>query len=159
VGIPPATDFVWDYGDGVTETLGFVDPVSHVYAGMGTYTVVLSACNVAGCDDFTADVEVVGTAPVVSFTSNSPVALGNPVVFSNTSDPGAPEATDFVWDFGDGVTETLGFGDPVSHMYAAAGTYTVTLTACNAIGCDTASADVVVFIEQWHIFMPVVNRH
>ncbi len=138
-GFPVLTDYVWDFGDGITSTL--VSP-THLYTDFGTFTVVLSACNDAGCSEFSADVEVTVVAPVVSFTSNSPVVLGTAMLFTNTSDVGVPPATDFVWDFGDGVTETLGFADPVSHVYAALGTYTVTLEACNVVGCDDFTADV-----------------
>jgi subtilisin family serine protease len=83
------------------------------------------------------------TMPEASFTTNSPVKVGNPMVFINTSDPGNPPATEAEWDFGDGHTH-LGTMDPVSHMYETYGTYTVTVTVCNAMGCDTATEDVVV---------------
>ena len=41
----------------------------------------------------------------------------------------------YLWSFGDGGTDTA--ANP-SHQYTAAGTYTVTLVATNAIGSDTA---------------------
>ncbi len=52
---------------------------------------------------------------------------GLTVIFSNTS----TNATSFVWDFGDSTTSTL--RDPVK-TYGAPGTFTVTLTARNALG-------------------------
>jgi PKD repeat protein len=59
-----------------------------------------------------------GTAPLtVAFTDNS---------------TGAP--TSWTWTFGDGGTSTA--RNP-SHVYTAAGTYSVTLTATNALGSDT----------------------
>jgi PKD repeat protein len=43
-------------------------------------------------------------------------------------------ATSWAWDFGDGGSSSL--RDP-EHVYASPGTYTVTLTATNAVGSDT----------------------
>ncbi|MEZ4526985.1 MAG: PKD domain-containing protein [Desulfobacterales bacterium] len=42
--------------------------------------------------------------------------------------------TDWLWNFGDGSTSTL---QNPSHIYASAGTYTVSLTVSNADGSDT----------------------
>jgi PKD repeat protein len=46
------------------------------------------------------------------------------------------------------------------HSYAAAGTYTVTLTATGACGDDTFSAAVAVATPppQWKIYLPVVFK-
>jgi PKD repeat protein len=79
-------------------------------------------------------------APVADFTSNSPVAFGEPVEFTNLTDGTSPII--YEWDFGDGVgtsTETH-----PSYIYPAAGTYTVNLTATNSVGSDTASHQVLV---------------
>ena len=98
-------------------------------------------------------------APVVSYTSNSPVMIGDPVLFTNTSNPGVPVATEFEWDYGDGVTETLGLEDPVSHLYTTYGTFSVTLKACNVVDCDIFSADVTVLPPPINrFFLPLVNR-
>ena len=59
--------------------------------------------------------------------------------FVDTS-TGAPPLT-WSWDFGDAHTSTM--ENPV-HDYMAPGTFVVTLTACNAGGCSTASAFVTV---------------
>jgi PKD repeat protein/subtilisin family serine protease len=75
-------------------------------------------------------------APTAAFDSNTPVCLGQEVVFTNLTVPGVPPITDYLWDLGDGNTSTL---ENPTHLYAAAGTYTVTLTACNSIPqCSTA---------------------
>ena len=70
-----------------------------------------------------------GIPPVPDFIL--PLAdCGVPVDFVNTS----TLATSYLWDFGDGSTSTA--TDP-THTYAAAGNYTVTLTATNS--CTSAS--------------------
>jgi PKD repeat protein len=124
------TGYEWNFGDGspvVTDT----NP-THTYAADGAYTVVLTATD-AGSSDVFADQYVVRVpAAVAGFTSNSPVVLGAPALFSNTSTGAAPIT--YEWDFGDGsavVTDT----NP-THMYASAGTFTVVLTATNPGGSD-----------------------
>jgi PKD repeat protein len=44
--------------------------------------------------------------------------------------------TSWNWDFGDGTTSTE--QNPV-HTYGESGTYTITLEACNVLGCDTVT--------------------
>ena len=74
------------------------------------------------------------TAPTAGFTAaptSGPAPLA--VQFTDTS-TGSP--TSWAWDFGDGTTSTA---QNPSHTYAAAGTYSVTLTATNALGANTAT--------------------
>ncbi len=61
-------------------------------------------------------------APVAGFTSDSPVCLGNPINFTNTS----TNAVSYEWNFGDGNNSTL--TNP-SHTYLIPAGYTVMLTA------------------------------
>ncbi len=77
--------------------------------------------------------------PVASFTfsPSSPVA-GQSVSFTDTS---APAATSWSWSFGDGGTSTL---KSPTHAFAAAGTYSVVLTATNAGGSDDVTRSVTV---------------
>jgi PKD repeat protein len=71
--------------------------------------------------------------PTASFTASA--ASGQaplPVQFTDTSS-GAP--TSWAWDFGDGGTATE---QNPAHTYTAAGTYTVRLSATNAVGTSTS---------------------
>ena len=94
------------------------------------------------------DIELFGSSPycgapefpTAEFSSNSPVDLGNPVAFTNES-TGTPTLT-YLWDFGDGIG-TSTEKNP-SYTYAAADTYTVTLTATNDYGSDEVTHPVVV---------------
>lgn len=72
--------------------------------------------------------------PTASFTYT---VNGMEVTFTFTGD----NADSYSWDFGDGNTDDA--QNPV-HTYAAAGTYTVELTAENAGGTDTETQDVVI---------------
>jgi PKD repeat protein len=74
------------------------------------------------------------TAPVAGFTA-SPTsgAAPLPVQFTDTS-TGTP--TSWAWDFGDGGMSTT---KNAAHTYTQPGTYTVKLTATNAIGSNVAT--------------------
>ncbi len=79
-------------------------------------------------------------SPTTQFTNNSPVALGDPMRFTNLSTGTLP--LDYLWDFGDGLG-TSTESDP-SYTYLSTGTFTVTLTASNSLGSDSVSHPVVV---------------
>ena len=70
-----------------------------------------------------------------SFTWTPPAPIaGQGVTFSGTVTGTAPFL--FQWDFGDGGSGT---GSSVVHTFAAAGDYTVTMTATNACGSDAVN--------------------
>jgi len=76
--------------------------------------------------------------PDVSSTSGSSVSF----TAAGSSDPDG-SVSSYVWSFGDGITAS---GVSVSHAYAAAGNYTVTLTVTDNLGAtasDSALATVV----------------
>jgi hypothetical protein len=170
-GAPVDVPWVWEVPVSGTVSAGGMQDVSILFTGqytdgtpmpLGTYFATLNVINndsVAGTQAVEVIMHIVSEylAPVASFTSNSPVLVGDPMVFTNTSDPGVPWNPVYTWDFGDGVTLTVGTADPVTHVYTMFGTFTVTLTACNTVGCSTFTADVVV--EPRVLYMPFVNKH
>ncbi len=144
--------FVWDFGDG-SPTSSETDP-THVYAATGVYTVTLTASNPLGSDVTTGVVEIL-LAPQASFFSTSPDLLGEITLFTNTS---MGDELSFVWDFGDGSLPVIQ-RDP-QHIYAAPGTYTVRLTASNAVGSHTYEEDVVIqgqpVVLTQHLYLPFI---
>ena len=111
----------------------FVSDVSQTYDGWYVDDIVLNAGGL-GC--------VGAEAPVAEFSSNSPVILGEPMVFTNET-TGTPPI-EYFWDFGDDAgtsTET----DP-SYIYGTTGTFTVTLVATNTEGTDDVQHAVVVLV-------------
>jgi PKD repeat protein len=76
-----------------------------------------------------------GSGPISGLVANndSPTGLGNSTRFD--AQIGSGGLADFSWDFGDGITAV---GNPVSHVYAAPGQYTATVTATNEFSQVTA---------------------
>lgn len=141
--------FAWNFGD--DSPISNDDNPTHTYAAVGLYTATLTATNSLGSSVFAdvVEIEPAAVAPRASFISSSPDWVGATTVFTNTS-----TGTDltFIWDFGDGgpiSTETH-----PTHVYAAAGVYTVALTASNSLGSHVFTAQVVI---QRQLFLPVIR--
>jgi PKD repeat protein len=73
-------------------------------------------------------------APSASFnTASTSVCMNSPVQFNDLS---SNQPTTWAWNFGDNTTST---DQSPSHVYAAPGTYTVTLTVTNSAGTNTST--------------------
>lgn len=72
------------------------------------------------------------TAPTANFSALPLTTCDGNVSFSDLS---VDHPNSWSWNFGDG--SPLSTLQNPTHQYAAPGTYTVSLTACNGIGCDT----------------------
>ena len=124
----------WDFGDGDTSTAA--NP-SHTYAAEGTYPVTLTVTDDDGdSDSISQDVFVApipNVAPTAAF-SWTPASLEMSFDSSDSVDPDG-SIVSRAWDFGDGNT---GVGVSPNHIYAAAGTYDVTLTVTDDDG-DTGT--------------------
>ncbi|MFM2201586.1 MAG: hypothetical protein RL040_786, partial [Bacteroidota bacterium] len=83
----------------------------------------------AGCNNgvFKFDFQLPLTA--ANFDCTPSDCIGNTTSFVNTS----AGAESYLWNFGDGATSTE---ENPSHLYAAAGTYTITLTVLSSTTCN-----------------------
>ena len=122
--------FTWDFGDGTTSNEA--DPV-HTYLVADTYTVCLTAENPYGSDVHCGIVNVI-LPPDAAFSYT-----GDPIV--TFTDLTLNDPTSWLWNFGDGTTSTL--QNPV-HTYYDESTYTVCLTATNALGFEVYCLPVVI---------------
>ncbi len=132
----PGSHF-WYFGDNTSSAL---ENPSHTYPAPGYYTVVhlvnVPAAGGGSCPIYTyKDVLI----PAVANFSHSGTCPGTPVNFNDgTAFITGQSITGWDWDFGDpasGAANSSSLENP-SHVYAAAGTYTVTLIVTMSLGCQ-----------------------
>ncbi|MBI4932170.1 MAG: T9SS type A sorting domain-containing protein [Bacteroidetes bacterium] len=117
-----ATNFLWSTSDTVSPILVSPDSTQtfSVYMNYQSYCWQIGAVTVSVYDDALAGFWADMTNPID----------GDTILFVNTS----TNATNYFWDFGDSTTSTE---ENPRHLYASAGTKTITLIASNACSSDT----------------------
>ncbi len=158
--------FTWNFGDGST---GSGRNVSHTYNTNGPRTVTLTVANSSGSGSATTTVTVGTTTPPpppppptgcptaapggtldLSYagpTSGCSATAGSCATGESIRFQAAPwgytiqSCDQITWSFGDGAA---GSGQVVNHLYASAGTYTVSLTIRNSLGSKNATRSVTV---------------
>ena len=123
------TTWAWDFNNDGTTDATTQNP-TYTYAAAGTYTVKLTASNGAGPNTATKTnyitVTAAPVAPVANFTANRTSGVAPLAVLFTDSSTNSP--TTWAWDFNnDGTTDST--AQNPTYTYAAAGTYTVKLTA------------------------------
>jgi PKD repeat protein len=127
--------YAWHFGDGQGSALATSPTATHAYP-TGTFTATLYVWDNGGAVGVqTASVSVVNASPVATFTHTCST-LTCTFDASGSSDPDGT-IKNYWWTFGDGAT---GWGAAVSHAYAVAGTYTVTLTVSDNSGATSAQS-------------------
>jgi len=135
------TSYEWDFGDGQTDT-GAVR--IHTYINAGLYTVQLIITDISGCKDTLVKVQYIRiNGPVAAFTiPNGGSCSNNSFTFvDNSTDDGLHPITTWVWDFGDGTTQTF-TAPPFTHFYSTSGSYNVTLKTIDVIGCSDSTTNI-----------------
>lgn len=129
-GTHAITTWVWNYGDGIIETLT-APPFQHTYAGPGVYTISLTVIDSKGCQDSIVKADVITVSkPVAAFSSLDTISCpGKDIHFTNASTGPGLNCT---WNFGDGTSSIS--SNPV-HAYTADGVYTVRLNITDQFGC------------------------
>lgn len=127
----------WNFGDGTTSASK--SPV-HIYTGYGSYPVELEVTSSFGCTDKYRDTVDIFRAPEPQISINGG-CLNVPVAMTDISDTLSTGTVSWLWDFGDGITDST--SGNTTHQYANAGSYTVTLTAVNANGCRTTTTQTI----------------
>lgn len=131
--------YAWNFGDGTT---GSGQVITHQYRSISTFPVALTVTDQRGATAQTIQPVPVSAAapPTVTFTTSPTEVNVGDTIFFNASESKAAEGrvlVDYFWDFGDGTTAS---GSAVSHIYAAAGTYVVTLKVTDDAGTFTVSS-------------------
>ncbi len=140
-----------DFGDGSTPLKDVTGVTSHVYATPGTYVGAISATGtdgVKGGYGFTTVVET-ASAPqstVVAtrtITDDSFGVLAGSISFTMPPIADQFEVQNQTLDFGDGTSVQGVLLSSFPHQYAAAGTYTATLTDTDFLGRTTSTTTAV----------------
>ncbi|MES2850595.1 MAG: PKD domain-containing protein [Bacteroidota bacterium] len=122
-----ATRWLWEFGD---STISNTQTPSHIYQDTGYFDVKLKIWKGGCMDSVLLNDYVHINPPIAKFRTDANCTRPFERVFVDQS-IGAEE---WHWDFGDGNTSTT---PSPTHIYAATGTYTVTLRVVNnTYGCD-----------------------
>lgn len=119
------TEYYWDLGDGTTSTSSAA--ITHTYIDPGQYTVSLIGTGIGGTSSKTrrkyisANVLIPPPEVDFSFTPSSGY-VPSTITFTNQT----TNASNYIWNFGDGLTSTL---ENPTHEYTASGIFSVSLTA------------------------------
>lgn len=136
-------DWIWEFGDGGGD-VGNPNPV-HVYDVPGVYDVTLTVVSNQENSDTEVKTGYITAAEPITADFQADVLAGPvplTVVFTDLSG-GEPYYWD--WDFGDGGTSVA--QNPF-YIYDTAGTYTVSLTAGDDFGTDTAEKVSYITVEE-----------
>ena len=142
-GIGPATiiSWAWDFGDGNTSTAQ--NPVYN-YAVAGNYTVSLTVTDDNNCSSTSTKTVSVYIPPIANWMATD-ACEGFPTAFTDLSIGIPLPITSWAWDFGDGFSSN---SQHPTHLFGGPGTYNVTLTVTNQVGCSDAYADNVTVYEN-----------
>lgn len=133
--------WLWRFGDGSTSTL---QNPTHTYTKAGIDTVSLTSVSTSGCESTIQKYLTVNNLPVAVFTYKNTVFKDYAIIFKDASTIASGKIVKWIWDFGDGSTLTKTDSLPFEHVYAAAGTYKVTLTVISDSGCQSVITQSVV---------------
>ncbi|MGA8710395.1 MAG: PKD domain-containing protein [Thermoplasmata archaeon] len=128
---------LFEFGDGESAVAFSETPtlvVHHAYLAAGTYLPFVNATDAVGVTvgSFApSEVRVVAGPTLGALSEPAGGDTGIPIPLTAAGVTNGTSPYTYFWRFGDGTTSA---GAPVSHAYAAPGTYTGTLTATDALG-------------------------
>jgi PKD repeat protein len=136
--------YQWNFGNGQTSTLQSPGAVTYQQGLLSdtTYHITLAVTNFCGTVTY-SDSVVVRPIPTVNFGTD--VNSGCSPLTIQFNDLTVGNATNYLWDFGDGTTGTG--AQPLNHTYFTGtqdSTYYITLIASNQCGSDTMQHSIIV---------------
>lgn len=121
----------WEFGDGDTSTL--VNP-KHTYQEPGTYVVKLTVIDSNSCNisDTYEQIILVFEGGEANISAEY-----DPCTDKLTLENNSVNATNYLWEFGDGFTST---DELPQHQYTDSGTYTIKLTINKGSFCESSDS-------------------
>ena len=146
--------------------LGSLSGTQTTIQSNGTATATFTAGNAIGTghadakvDNGTATANIaINDAPItgLSATDDSPTPLGRSTTLTASLVAGSDVI--YQWDLGDG--NAIVSGNPVTHTYGVAGTFTAIVTATNNLSSMTATTQVTITEPiTYYIYLPLVMRN
>ncbi len=131
--LSPNTNTYWDFGDATATDTNTV--TTHIYNIDDTYLVSLIILDLAGCRDTLQDSIAVLRPPDASFTTDTnTLCAGLPLHVTNLSS--FTSYTSYIWNYGNGITDTTFIPDTIyfSQAQGTTGTYNIILQTLNRCG-------------------------
>ena len=127
-----ATSYQWDFGDGIVAQDAWPN---HQFSTVGTFEILLTAINDAGCETTAIDEIFITAAPEAEFELDNPAGCGPlEVGFDDLSD--GFDAS-YLWSFGNGQTSASASPNPITYPAGFNDTtYTIQLQVSNLCGTD-----------------------
>ncbi len=144
------TNWSWDFGDGNTSTL---QNPSNIYAQPGSYTVILTITDAAGCSKSESDVITVNGS-IARIDKNDSIVCENDTIFFADSSIANGTILSWNWDFGDGGASSM---QHPFHVYNTPGLFYVTLTIMDINGCSQSIMDSIL-VQQPVSFFKLDNQ-
>jgi PKD repeat protein len=138
--------YIWTFGDNTDPVVGTAQ-ISHLYANLGTYQVILKVQdNLGGTSrDTTTAVISNNLLPIVELHASEMSVIGTctdtyqiDFTIDSATDPDG-SVVSYSWDFDDG-SPTSNSSSTVSHTFAVPGVYDVTLSVTDNEGAVTIEA-------------------
>lgn len=133
-GDNPVTEWLWEFGDGSTST---EQNPEKTYTSTGSFDISLYVTDSKGCESNYSMDNMVNTTSSINFEieADNPYTCDDANVLTTTFNPGLRYGTslstyNYLWDFGDGSTDTAA---TPTHNFTA-GSYDVTLTVSTKDG-------------------------
>lgn len=124
-------NYAWDFGDGTGILQDAQQRVSHAFQSAGFYNITVYANNTLSVQSTWHMVEVSEKISGLAVSNSGPTELNSATSFTGTVTTGA--SLTWTFDFGDGTLKENLTDSSASHLYKAAGIYTVKVTVWNSV--------------------------
>lgn len=142
--------YIWDFGDGSTDSTTVADSLKHSYENGGAYTVSLTVTDLNGCSSTKIKTGFIHVfAPHAAFALNTAGGCTNKTV--SFTDSSTSNIVQWYWNFGDGQTRLYRSTPPalIPYTYSSTGQYYPSLIITDSAGCvDSVMHPVPISIYQ-----------